>query len=132
MLQLMCSGSLTAEPVRRTTTKGNAYATFQIRTQAGADAVLVSCVVFDADAVAAVLQLRKGEAVSVTGRGELRHWTGKDGREGHGLSCTVDKLMNMRPVKREKVQLTRTKPAPTARSEPGNIEDMPSDLEEIE
>ncbi len=127
MLRLMCSGSLTADAVQRTTQKGNAYVTFQLRAQAGSDAVLVSCACFDAAVVAEVLRLRRGDSVAISGRGELRHWVGRDDKPGYGLSCTVDKLITMRPPKREKT----AKPAPNAWREPGNLADMPNDLEEV-
>ena len=56
--------------------------------------VLISLIAFDTEACAALLNLRKGDACAVTGRGKLTRWTTKDGELRHGLSLVAERVMS--------------------------------------
>lgn len=74
MLNVLCSGSLVSDPRDRTTPAGKSYATGQMRVPAeDAEAMLVSIIAFNADAVAALLGLAKGDAVAIAGRAKLTY-----------------------------------------------------------
>jgi len=95
MLSVLCSGSLVSDPRERTTTAGKPYVTASMRVPAeDAEAMLVSIIAFNADTVAAILALQRGDSVAVAGRGKLSSWT-KDGEEKHGLSVVADKVLTV-------------------------------------
>jgi single-stranded DNA-binding protein len=90
-LHVLCSGTLHADPVWRTTAAGKAYATCRMRVPCeDADSLLVSVVAFSKPAVEALLAHGRGDAIAVTGRAGIKAWTGKDGQERHGLSIVAD------------------------------------------
>jgi single-stranded DNA-binding protein len=92
-IHALVTGTVSTAPTRRTTSKGNAWATFSIRVQAGEGSTFVNVAVFDSQLVDQVLEFTEGAAVSVTGKLELRTWQGRDGQERTGLSITASQLM---------------------------------------
>ena len=95
MLNILATGTLTSDPVRRVSGKGATYATGSLRVPSeGADAVLVSLIVFNADACDALLAHAKGDALAVAGRAKLSQWTGRDGAECHGLAVTAERVLS--------------------------------------
>lgn len=94
MLSVLCSGSLVSDPRERTTQAGKSFATASMRVPAeDGEALLASLIAFDAGAVSALLALRKGDALAVSGRGKLTEWE-KNGEQRHGLSVTVDRVLS--------------------------------------
>lgn len=95
MLSVLCTGTLTADPQRRMSAKGSAFATGLMRCPVeGEDAVLVSVITFSASAIEALLALGKGDSIACTGRAKLTEWTNKDGEQRHGISVTVERIMS--------------------------------------
>lgn len=93
MILALCTGTVSQAPTRRSTAKGNTFATFSVKGQAGDGNGFVSVAVFDQDVVPTALALAEGDAVSVTGRLDLRTWQGRDGQERTGISITATKLV---------------------------------------
>ena len=95
MLNVLCSGTLVSDPRQRTSAAGKAYATAQMRVPAeDADPMLVSAIAFNADAVAALLALQRGDSCAIAGRAKLSTWE-KDGEQKHGLSVTADRVLTV-------------------------------------
>lgn len=93
MLAVLASGTVVFDPRARTSASGKAFATAQIRVPAeDSDPMLVSVIAFDADAVAAILALAKGDACTIVGRGKLTSWE-KAGETKHGLSVVADRVL---------------------------------------
>lgn len=128
MMNLLTIGVLFADPVQRISAKGSSFATFSLRTES----CPVSCIVFALDAVEEVMRLHKGDPLSVTGRCELKAWTGRDGAEHHGLSCTVDRVLTVEPIAMKPTTKSKFKPRSTtpalAPLPPGDLASIPSDL----
>ena len=61
----------------------------------GTEAILASLIAFDKDSKAALMQLGKGDAISVAGTAKLSSWTGRDGAEKHGPGITVTRVMSI-------------------------------------
>ena len=102
MLSVLCSGSLVSDPRERTTAAGKAFATCQMRVPAeDTEALLVSIIAFNADAVAAILALSKGDAVAIAGRAKLTSWE-KDGEEKHGLSVVADQVLSIYQIEKRR------------------------------
>ena len=107
----LASGTVSGTPVARSTGAGRAFATLSLRTQAGEGSAFVSVAVFESDLVELVLSLSEGDAVSVTGRLELRTWKGRDSQERTGLSVIASQLLRLdrqAPTRRP----TKQKPSP--------------------
>lgn len=110
MIFALATGTVSQVPTRRTTTKGNPFATFSIKAQTGDGSGFVSIAVFDSELVPTALALADGDAVSVTGRLELRTWQGRDGQERAGLGITATRLIPLtKPEPRKKTSATRDK-----------------------
>jgi single-stranded DNA-binding protein len=105
-LTILAQGVLTADPVSRTSERGNRFVTGLLRVPVdGDDAMLVSLIAFAPEARELLAGLKKGDSVACTGPAKLSAWTGKDGVERRGLSMTVECAMTLYGVraKREKV-----------------------------
>ncbi len=75
MLSVLASGTLVKDPKARTSAAGKPYATGTMRVPAeNAEAVLVSVIAFNADAVAALLALSRGDSCAIAGRAKLTSW----------------------------------------------------------
>jgi single-stranded DNA-binding protein len=95
MLRVIAHGELIVDPKRRTAANGNAYAVAAARiTCEDGEALIASLICFESHAVAALLALGKGAAVSVAGRAKLSTWEG-DNAQRHGLSVVVDKVLTV-------------------------------------
>lgn len=106
MLNILATGTLVADPKRRTSTAGKDFATASLRVPADdSETMLVSVIAFNVDAVAALLALAKGDACAVTGRAKLTNWE-KDGAEHHGLSVTADQVLSMYQIEKRRKRAT--------------------------
>jgi single-stranded DNA-binding protein len=96
MISILIEGKLHADPVRRTSAKGQAYITAQMRA-AGDDGETVWCslIAFDAGAVEALGKLAAGDTVAVAGHASLSTWQSKDGDHKAGLKLTVNRVMSV-------------------------------------
>ena len=92
----LTSGPLIADPVRREGAKGP-LATAMLRAATGeGEAILVSLIAFGDDA-ARLLEYGKGDALAVSGRAQMKSWTGRDGAEKHGLGLVVEQIAALKP-----------------------------------
>ena len=106
MLNILATGTLVADPRRRTSAGGKDFATASMRVPAeDSEAMLVSIIAFNADAVAALLALVKGDACAVAGRAKLTSWE-KDGAVHHGLSVTGDQVLSMYQIEKRRKRAT--------------------------
>ena len=95
MLSILATGTLVNDPKSRTSAAGKLYATASLRVPAeDSDALLVSVIVFNADAVAAILALQRGDSCAIAGRAKLSEWE-RDGETRHGLSVVADKVLTV-------------------------------------
>jgi single-stranded DNA-binding protein len=115
----LASGSVSGSPVARSTGSGKPFATFSLRAQAGEGSAFVSVAVFDSEIVGTALALSEGDAVSVTGRLELRTWRGRDGEERTGLSVTATQLLRLDGAEpKKRAPKPKAAPRPAAEVDP--------------
>jgi single-stranded DNA-binding protein len=107
-LHILATGSLTADPVRRTGASGKDFATATLRVATDDDAVLVSLIAFG-DAAETLLAHRQGSALAVAGRAKLSSWTGRDGAEHHGLSVVAEQIASASAARRAEADRRREK-----------------------
>jgi single-stranded DNA-binding protein len=86
-IEFACLGSLVRDAEAKTSKAGKQYLRLNVRTGDGDAAQFINTMVFDAEAIAAVDQLKKGARIYVEGRLSLDKWTAQDGSERHGLSA---------------------------------------------
>lgn len=95
MIAALLHGSLVADPVERTTSKGAPFVTATIRVAAGAEALFVGVACFDSDGCERLAKLRKGATVAAAGTLEATEWTGKDGEERKGWRLTASEVLTV-------------------------------------
>ncbi|HEU4457776.1 MAG TPA: single-stranded DNA-binding protein [Methylibium sp.] len=95
MLSVLIEGTVTAAPVSRTSARGTAFVTAQMRC-AGEDgeAVWCSVIAFSASAAEALLALASGDAVAVAGHAALSQWE-KNGEHRVGMKVTASRVMTV-------------------------------------
>jgi single-stranded DNA-binding protein len=96
-LYLLATGTLIGDPQCREGAKGP-FTTVTIRAGNGDEAILVSAIAFGAEGER-LLELGRGDAVSISGKARLTAWTGRDGAERHGLSVVAEQLTTLKRPK---------------------------------
>ena len=93
MLSVLIEGTLTAAPVSRTSAKGSAFTTAQMRV-AGEDGETVWCsvIAFHVAAAEALAGLASGDAVAIAGHAALSQWE-KNGETRVGLKVTATRVL---------------------------------------
>lgn len=97
MLSVLIEGTLSAAPVPRTGSKGNAFTTAQMRS-VGEDGETVWCsvIAFHATAAEALANLASGDPVAIAGSAALHHWEKQRGGEHRvGLRVTATRVMTI-------------------------------------
>ncbi|MGC2517866.1 MAG: single-stranded DNA-binding protein [Burkholderiales bacterium] len=113
MLSVLASGTLMRDPEQRTSSAGKPFATGLMRVAAeDSDPILASLIAFSDGAVAALLALTKGDALSVAGRGKLTSWT-KDGEQKHGLSVVVEQVLTLYAIEKRRDRARQSEEAVT-------------------
>src|ERR1051325_8369349 len=95
----LASGSLIADPNRRTSGKGSDFAIATLRTATEDGSILVSLIAFGVQAEE-LLGHKQGDALSISGRAKLTEWTGRDGEQHHGLSLVVEQIASAAGARR--------------------------------
>jgi single-stranded DNA-binding protein len=93
MIGAVVTGTLVADPVERTTSKGSRFVTATLRVAAGEDAIFVGLAAFDATAADRLAQMRKGGTVAACGVLEQTSWTAKDGEVRTGWRLTASEIL---------------------------------------
>jgi single-stranded DNA-binding protein len=119
MLNAHIAGTLTADPVHRTTANGAAYVTANVRVPVeDDDAQFVAVVAFEKGVRAALAGMVKGDPVSLSGPAKLRTWTGRDGGEKHGLSVLALRVIGGKPERRRRQRHQEQRRTNTASDSP--------------
>lgn len=95
MLSVLVEGTLTAAPVARVGSKGNAFTTARMRA-AGEDGETVWCsvIAFKADAAEALAGLTAGDAAAIAGHATVSTWE-KNGTFRAGLRITATRVLTV-------------------------------------
>lgn len=98
MIRALIVGELRADPQQRTAKNGNPYALARISVPMG-DAGRVSCslIVFEAEAVRRLLQMRAGASVAAAGILKVGTYQGADGTARPSLDMVADEVAGTTP-----------------------------------
>jgi len=126
----LVSGALIADPQCRVGAKGP-FTTATIRAGNGDEAILVSAIAFAAEGER-LLELGRGDAVSISGKARLTAWTGRDGVEKRGISVVAEQITAAKPRPRPAAGARRRhdgvrRPNSPARSARDSGSPMPND-----
>src|SRR4051812_8497744 len=90
-LHILATGTLIADPVSRTSQKGNAYVTASVRVATEDDSILVSAIAFG-DQAAEMLSHQAGHGVAIWGGARLPQGPGGEGEPKQGISVRGEKI----------------------------------------
>lgn len=104
MIDALVTGKLATAPQQRTTKTGKPFATARLRVPTTDPAVTIFCSVaaFDAEAVAALLALGEGDAVSVAGALKVGTWTDKEGNARPSLDLVADRVLSVYAIRKQR------------------------------
>jgi single-stranded DNA-binding protein len=105
-LYILATGSLIADPQRRTSASGKDFATATVKASTDDGSVLVSLIVFGTLAEE-LLRHHQGSALAVSGPARLTSWIGKDGAEKHGLSLLAEQIASAAAARRAEAERRR-------------------------
>jgi single-stranded DNA-binding protein len=88
----LVTGKLLKAPTTRAGKSGEPFTLATMKAATDDGDVLVNVIAFG-QAGETLAALGAGDAVSVTGRTKMNHWTGSDGQERHGLSLVADGVL---------------------------------------
>ena len=104
MIDALVTGKLIKAPESRTTKTGKPMATARMRvpTSNPAETLFASVVAFDPEAVAALLALGAGDAVSVAGPLKVGTWTDKEGNARPSLDLLADRVLSVYAIRKQR------------------------------
>lgn len=116
MIRALIVGELRTDPQQRTTKNGNAFALARLSVSMG-DQGRVSCslIVFEAEAVTRLLQLRAGASVAAAGTLKVGTFDGTDGTVRASLDMVADEITATTPRPK------KPKSAPAHRAHQGGV-----------
>lgn len=97
----LVTGRLIADPERRTSIAGKAFAAARLAAGTDDDSVLCSVIAFGhvAEQLAA---LAKGDSLAITGRTKPKAWTDREGQPRAGLDVVADAVLTVYHVRRKR------------------------------
>lgn len=104
MIDALIQGKLLKDPEARQTKAGKPYATARMRVPTTDPAVTIfaSVVAFDPEAVAALLALGAGDAVSVAGPLKVGVWTDNNGNTYPTLDVVADRVLSVYAIRKQR------------------------------
>ena len=103
MIDALIQGKLYGQPTQRLTKAGKPFAVAKLRvaTTEG-ESTFVSVVAFDDVPVAALLALKEGDSVAVTGPLKASVWQDKEGNHRPGLDVVAQQVMSLYAVRHKR------------------------------
>ena len=124
MIRALVVGELRADPQQRMGKNGKPYALARLSVPMG-DQGRVSCslIVFEAEAVARLLQLRAGASVAAAGTLKVGVYEGNDGATRASLDMVADEIASTTPRPK------KPRPAPAHRGHQGGGDPFDDDVD---
>ena len=102
MIRALISGELVATPQQRTGKTGKPFALARVSVPQGEEGrIFCSVIAFEEAAVARLLQLKAGAAVSLAGALKVGTWQAKDGTTRPALDLVADEVASTTPRPRK-------------------------------
>lgn len=104
MIDALIQGKLIKAPESRTTKAGKPMASARLRVATADPAASVLCgvVAFEPEAVATLLALGEGDAVSVAGPLKVGTWTDKEGNARPSLDLVADRVLSVYAIRKQR------------------------------
>lgn len=98
MIDGLLAGRVFGEPERRAGKAGSSFVVAKVKAQAGdGDICLVNVIAFDAEVCRALLALRDGDALTLSGSLSPKVWTDKQGNTRPALDLVAHKILSLHP-----------------------------------
>ncbi|MDD2608397.1 MAG: single-stranded DNA-binding protein [Giesbergeria sp.] len=112
MIDALISGKVYGQPAQRSGKNGKLFALAKLRaTGTDGQAQFISVIAFDDGPVAALLALKEGDSVAVTGPLKVATWQDKEGNHRPSLDIVAQQVMTVYQV-RHKRSATQAESAP--------------------
>ena len=112
MIDALIAGRVHGQPTSRTGKNGKSFAVAKVRAAAGdGEALFVSVIAFDAAPCTALLALRDGDSVALSGTLTPKTWADREGNTRPALDLVAHQVMTTYHVSRKRAAV-RPQPAP--------------------
>lgn len=112
MIDALIAGRVHGQPTSRTSKNGKTFAVAKVRAAAGdGESLFVSVVAFDDAPCNALLALRDGDSVALSGTLTPKTWTDREGATRPALDLVAHQVMTTYHVSRKRAAV-RPQPAP--------------------
>jgi single-stranded DNA-binding protein len=95
VIAALLQGVLVADPVKRSTVKGEPFVTTTVRVPAGAEALFVGVAAFEATAGERLAKLHKGASIAAAGTLEATEWQTREGEARKGWRLTASEVLSV-------------------------------------
>ena len=103
MIDALIAGKVHGTPTQRTGKSGKPFALAKVRTPTTeGESVFVSVIAFDDAPVAALLALKEGDSVAVTGPLKVGTWQDKDGNHRPALDVVAQQVLTVYQVRHKR------------------------------
>lgn len=100
-IHALVQGELFRDPIQRTSASGKQFTTCNIKSTGDGETVWASVICFNDDAMAELLRLKAGDAVSVQGKAKLGVFE-KNGEHRASLDVVANSVVALKPKPRER------------------------------
>lgn len=103
MIDALIAGKVHGTPTQRTGKSGKPFALAKVRTPTTeGESVFVSVIAFDDGPVAALLALKEGDSVAVTGPLKVGTWQDKEGNHRPALDVVAQQVLSVYQVRHKR------------------------------
>jgi single-stranded DNA-binding protein len=95
MIAALIQGELAADPVTRSTVKGQPFVTASVRVPAGAEVLFIGIAAFDETAGERLAKLHKGASIAAAGTLEATEWQSREGEPRKGWRLTATEVLSV-------------------------------------
>ena len=112
MIDALIAGKLFGQPTERTGKSGKSFAVAKVRAAAGdGESLFVNVICFDEAPCAALMALRDGDSVALSGSLTPKVWTDREGNTRPALDLVAHQVLTSYHVSRKRAAV-RPQPAP--------------------
>lgn len=138
MIDALIAGKLFGQPTERTGKSGKSFAVAKVRAAAGdGESLFVNVICFDEAPCAALMALRDGDSVALSGSLTPKVWTDREGNTRPALDLVAHQVLTAYNVTKKRAAVQQSTPAhqrpshdawaamaPRDRSNPGDFEPL--------
>jgi single-stranded DNA-binding protein len=102
VIAALLQGTLAGDPVRRTSAKGQPFATAQVRVPVGSESVYIGVTVFGETEIERLCRLAKGASVAAAGELQLNVWVDREGQDRRDWRLLAHEVLTVHQARRRR------------------------------